>query len=51
MIECMLCEKRAEYIRHTQFAGSHELCEEHAREDPKFLINDSYTVWGHLVHD
>lgn len=26
------CDEPAAYIRHTQFAGSHPLCEKHARE-------------------
>ncbi len=39
------CSKAAEYVRHTQFAGSHPLCEEHAKEDKDFLKNDSYTSW------
>lgn len=39
------CTKEATYIRHTQFAGSHPLCDEHAQEDKNFLVNDSYTCW------
>jgi hypothetical protein len=39
------CYKDADYIRHTQFAGSHYLCEEHANEDENFLEDDSYQVW------
>lgn len=31
------CNQRAEYIRHTQFAGDHPLCEKHAKEDPDFF--------------
>ena len=42
---CLCCEQVAKYIRHTQFAGSHLLCEEHAREDSKFMVDDSYTDW------
>lgn len=42
------CDKKAEYIRHTQFAGSHPLCEKHAREDEEFLFNDSYQSWEKL---
>lgn len=39
------CDKEADYIRHTQFAGSHPLCTKHAQEDKEFLVNDSYTFW------
>ena len=42
------CEKEASYIRHTQFAGSHPLCEKHAKEDENFMKNDSYVVWKKL---
>jgi len=42
------CDKKAEYIRHTQFAGSHYLCEPHAQEDENFMKNDSYTCWVKL---
>lgn len=39
------CIEEATYIRHTQFAGSHPLCEKHAREDLDFMKNDSYVDW------
>lgn len=42
------CKEEAAYIRHTQFAGSHPLCEKHAKEDDKFMQNDSYQVWEKL---
>lgn len=42
------CDKEASYIRHTQFAGSHPLCSEHAEEDKDFMKNDSYTDWEKL---
>lgn len=42
------CTKDAEYLRFTQFAGTHPLCEEHAKEDDKFMVNDSYTGWKKL---
>lgn len=45
------CQKEAKYVRHTQFAGSHPLCAEHAMEDDKFLLNDSYTVWEYIEND
>jgi hypothetical protein len=43
------CDEPAKYIRHTQFAGDHYLCEKHAREDPDFLKDDSYTDWSKLL--
>lgn len=42
------CDEDAKYIRHTQFAGSHPLCEKHAREDEDFMVNDSYIGWETL---
>lgn len=39
------CDQEAVFIRHTQFAGSHPLCEKHAKEDENFLANDSYESW------
>lgn len=46
---CIDCDKEAKYIRHTQFAGSHPFCEEHAREQKGFLCNDSYESWEILA--
>jgi esterase/lipase len=50
MEECMGnayedCKEVAVYIRHTQFAGSHPLCEKHAKEDETFLCTNSYQDW------
>jgi len=42
------CDKEAAFIRHTQFAGSHPLCEKHAREDPEFMMGTSYQFWEKL---
>lgn len=39
------CLNPVRYIRHTQFAGSHPLCEKHARQDKRFLQDDSYMEW------
>lgn len=39
------CLEEAVYIRHTQFAGSHPLCEYHAKQDKDFMVNDSYQDW------
>jgi len=45
MEKCFECEKPANYIRHTQFAGKHYYCTEHARLENDFAIDDSYTYW------
>lgn len=39
------CDNDALFIRHTQFAGSHPLCELHAKEDKDFMKDDSYQFW------
>lgn len=46
--QCLQCELRAQYLRHTQFAGSHPLCEEHAKADPEFMSNESDNGWEKL---
>ena len=33
------CDNPVSYVRHTQFSGSHPLCEYHAKEDPDFMDN------------
>jgi hypothetical protein len=42
---CMMCDKPATWIRSTQFAGEHPYCEEHAKQEEGFGINDSYEYW------
>ncbi len=44
-LQCLECELKAQYIRHTQFAGSHPLCEKHAKKDPDFMSDDSDNGW------
>jgi hypothetical protein len=39
------CEALATWVRCTQFAGDHPLCQKHAEEDDQFLVNNSYQVW------
>lgn len=39
------CDQEAKYLRLTQFAGTHPLCEKHAKEDVDFMKSDSYTAW------
>jgi hypothetical protein len=43
--KCMLCDKDAEHIRSTQFAGDHPYCDEHARMEDDFGQDDSYAFW------
>jgi hypothetical protein len=45
---CMMCEKEAEWIRSTQFAGNHPFCDEHARLEEGFMQNDSYEYWYNI---
>jgi hypothetical protein len=46
--KCMMCEKEAEWIRSTQFAGDHPFCDEHARLEKGFMQNDSYEYWYNI---
>lgn len=43
--KCLKCEEFAQWVRHTQFAGSHPFCEQHAVEEKDFLEEDSYKFW------
>lgn len=46
---CIDCDKMATYIRHTQFAGDHPFCTEHAQAERDFMDNkDDSTVWEKL---
>ena len=42
---CLMCDAEAKYLRYTQFAGTHPLCDTHAREDSEFLVDNSYVCW------
>lgn len=39
------CDEKTEWIRHTQFAGSHPFCDKCARKEKDFLHSDSYLFW------
>lgn len=41
----IMCDKPADWIRSTQFAGDHPFCEEHAKLEEDFNVNDSYEYW------
>lgn len=43
--KCLICDKPAEWIRGTQFAGDHPFCDEHAKQEKGFGVNDSYEYW------
>jgi len=40
-VRCLDCDKDAEWIRHTQFAGDHPFCGEHAEKEQDFKVTDS----------
>ena len=46
MVKCIECDKPAVWTRHTQFAGNHPYCEEHAKKESDWNENDSYTHWS-----
>lgn len=48
MVECSECGKRAKWIRHTQFAGDHPYCSDHAKQQKDFGQEDSYAYWEEL---
>lgn len=40
------CQKPVVWIRHTQFAGSHPFCQQHAEQEEDFGEDgDSYFFW------
>lgn len=49
VLTCLECDKPAEWVRSTQFAGNHPYCEEHAKKESDFNDEpDSYTYWYKL---
>jgi hypothetical protein len=44
-MNCLECDKKAKWVRSTQFAGEHPFCEDHAKLESDFMDNDSYTFW------
>lgn len=45
--KCSLCDSPANWVRVTQFSGSHYYCEYHAEEEPDFHEeDDSYHYWS-----
>ena len=45
MKHCLDCKQPAAWIRHTQFAGDHPFCDEHARVEADFGVSDSTKDW------
>ena len=43
--KCIMCDSPADWIRVTQFAGEHPFCNDHARQEDDFDVNDSYEFW------
>ncbi len=48
---CIDCEKPAVWVRHTQFAGDHPFCDQHAKSEKDFGKVDSCTDWERLMED
>jgi endogenous inhibitor of DNA gyrase (YacG/DUF329 family) len=46
--ECIVCGRPAVWVRSTQFAGDHPFCEEHAKQEDGFGVNDSYEYWYNI---
>lgn len=46
---CLECDKPAEWIRSTQFAGDHPFCDEHAKQEEGFGTEDSYEYWYNIL--
>lgn len=50
--KCIDCNKLAEWLRKTQFAGTHPFCQEHAEKEPDFKKSDSsYFFWEKINYD
>jgi hypothetical protein len=47
--KCIICDKPAEWIRGTQFAGDHPFCDEHAKQEKGFGTDDSYEYWYNIL--
>jgi len=47
--KCLECDKPAECVRHTQFAGNHPYCLEHAQRESDYGQDDSYTYWSEVT--
>jgi hypothetical protein len=44
--KCAFCDKPAQWVRATQFAGNHFFCDEHAKKESDFgKDGGSYFFW------
>ena len=48
--KCFICDKEANWLRATQFAGDHYFCEDHAKKkkEEDFEKEDSMKYWYRL---
>jgi len=46
--KCIVCDKPADWVRCTHFAGDHPYCKEHAILEKDFNENDSYAFWSEV---
>lgn len=52
--KCFECDEPATWVRHTQFAGDHYYCDEHAHEEEDFgkkFGKDTDDYWGKVEDD
>jgi hypothetical protein len=47
--KCVMCDKPADWVRVTQFAGKHPYCDSHAVLETDFGKNDSYEYWNKIA--
>lgn len=48
-MKCLECTSKATWVRHTQFAGKHPFCTDHAKMEKDFGQEDSsYFYWEEL---
>jgi hypothetical protein len=47
-MQCILCNEEANWVRYTQFAGTHPFCDKHARKEEDFCETSSYSDWEEL---
>lgn len=50
-MKCMYCDEKAQWVRHTQFAGDHPYCDLHALMQEDFGKDDSYAFWAEFEED
>ena len=48
---CLECDGKAQYIRHTQFAGNHPFCSDHAWKQQFYEIDDQSDVYWSSIDE